>query len=335
MCGERKCNAQHVEHPVADVVQRPPRVFSIVLAGGEGKRLLPLTRDRAKPAVPFGGIYRLIDFALSNLVNGGYRHIVVLTQYKSHSLDRHIAQTWRLSHAAGQLRRPRCRPRCAAAALVLRLCRRHLPEPQPDRRRATRLRDRLRRRPHLPHGPAPDGRPPHRLRRRRDRRRDSCSARAGQAVRCRSRSTATASSPSRRSRATPPACRTPRTRCTRRWATTCSPPTSARRVSGGRRRRDSAHDIGGNIIPRLVEARYAALYDFRATWCPALLTPTAATGATSARWTPSTTRTWTCLGPAVSTCTTSTGRSTRSTPAATGEFVFDNDGRRGQALDSF
>jgi glucose-1-phosphate adenylyltransferase len=76
-------------------------VFGIVLAGGEGKRLMPLTLDRAKPAVPFGGNYRLIDFALSNLVNGGYRQIVVLTQYKSHSLDRHIATTWRLSPLLG------------------------------------------------------------------------------------------------------------------------------------------------------------------------------------------------------------------------------------------
>jgi glucose-1-phosphate adenylyltransferase len=73
------------------------RVLAMVLAGGEGKRLFPLTADRAKPAVPFGGTYRLIDFALSNLVNAGFFKIVVLTQYKSHSLDRHIAQTWRLS----------------------------------------------------------------------------------------------------------------------------------------------------------------------------------------------------------------------------------------------
>src|SRR5437763_4100156 len=72
-------------------------VLAMVLAGGEGKRLFPLTADRAKLAVPFGGNYRLIDFALSNLVNAGYFKIVVLTQYKSHSLDRHIAQTWRLS----------------------------------------------------------------------------------------------------------------------------------------------------------------------------------------------------------------------------------------------
>jgi glucose-1-phosphate adenylyltransferase len=73
------------------------KVFGIVLAGGEGKRLMPLTADRAKPAVPFAGQYRLIDFALSNLINSGLTQIVVLTQYKSHSLDRHVSQTWRLS----------------------------------------------------------------------------------------------------------------------------------------------------------------------------------------------------------------------------------------------
>jgi glucose-1-phosphate adenylyltransferase len=78
-----------------------PKVLTMVLAGGEGKRLAPLTLDRAKPAVPFGGNYRLIDFALSNLVNGGYRKIVVLTQYKSHSLDRHIATTWSLNPLLG------------------------------------------------------------------------------------------------------------------------------------------------------------------------------------------------------------------------------------------
>src|SRR5687767_3718240 len=78
-----------------------PRVLGIVLAGGEGKRLMPLTLDRAKPAVPFGGSYRLIDFALSNLVNAGYLQCAVLTQYKSHSLDRHISLTWRLSSLLG------------------------------------------------------------------------------------------------------------------------------------------------------------------------------------------------------------------------------------------
>ncbi|MEO5852398.1 MAG: sugar phosphate nucleotidyltransferase, partial [Nocardioides sp.] len=77
------------------------KVLAIVLAGGEGKRLMPLTADRAKPAVPFAGIYRLIDYALSNVVNSGYLQVVVLTQYKSHSLDRHVTQTWRMSTLLG------------------------------------------------------------------------------------------------------------------------------------------------------------------------------------------------------------------------------------------
>jgi glucose-1-phosphate adenylyltransferase len=78
-----------------------PRVLGIVLAGGEGKRLMPLTEDRAKPAVPFGGVHRMIDFVLSNLVNGGIHKIAVLTQYKSHSLDRHISTAWRLASLTG------------------------------------------------------------------------------------------------------------------------------------------------------------------------------------------------------------------------------------------
>lgn len=78
-----------------------PNVLSIVLAGGEGKRLMPLTADRAKPAVPFGGTYRLIDFVLSNLANSDLTKICVLTQYKSHSLDRHISLTWRMSNLLG------------------------------------------------------------------------------------------------------------------------------------------------------------------------------------------------------------------------------------------
>ena len=141
-------------------------VFAIVLAGGEGKRLAPLTADRAKPAVPFGGNYRLIDFALSNLVNAGFLQIAVLTQYKSHCLDRHIATTWRLSPLLGNYVTPVPAQMRRGPRWFVRLGRRDLPEPQPDQRRAARPRHRLRRRPHLPHGSAADGRAAHRERAR-------------------------------------------------------------------------------------------------------------------------------------------------------------------------
>lgn len=77
-------------------------VLTMVLAGGEGRRLRPLTDDRAKPAVPFGGRYRIIDFVLSNLVNSGFHRINVLTQYKSDSLSRHISDGWHLSPVLDQ-----------------------------------------------------------------------------------------------------------------------------------------------------------------------------------------------------------------------------------------
>jgi glucose-1-phosphate adenylyltransferase len=76
-------------------------VLCLVLAGGEGKRLQPLTSERAKPAVPFGGTHRLIDFALSNLVNSGFNKIAVLTQYKSQSLNLHIARNWQMNARFG------------------------------------------------------------------------------------------------------------------------------------------------------------------------------------------------------------------------------------------
>ena len=108
-----------------------PKVLVMVLAGGEGKRMLPLTQDRAKPAVPFGGSYRIIDFALSNFANARYLKIVVLTQYKSHSLDRHISQTWRFSTLLGNYVTPV--PAQMRPALVRGQRRCDLPEPQPHR----------------------------------------------------------------------------------------------------------------------------------------------------------------------------------------------------------
>ena len=72
----------------------PRDVLTVILAGGKGTRLEPLTRDRAKPAVPFGGLYRIIDFTLSNCINSDLRRVLVLTQYKARSLDRHIRQAW-------------------------------------------------------------------------------------------------------------------------------------------------------------------------------------------------------------------------------------------------
>jgi len=72
-------------------------VLTVILAGGKGTRLEPLTRERAKPAVPFGGVYRIVDFALSNCVNSGLRRVRLLTQFKSHSLERHIRRAWSFS----------------------------------------------------------------------------------------------------------------------------------------------------------------------------------------------------------------------------------------------
>ena len=71
-------------------------VLAMILAGGRGERLHPLTDQRAKPAVPFGGKYRIIDFTLSNCINSGLRNVTILIQYKSHSLDRHIRRAWNI-----------------------------------------------------------------------------------------------------------------------------------------------------------------------------------------------------------------------------------------------
>src|SRR5258708_12108702 len=76
-------------------------ILTMILAGGMGERLYPLTRDRAKPAVPFGGRYPIIDFVINNFINSGFFKIKVLTQFKSNSLIEHITRTWRLVPEAG------------------------------------------------------------------------------------------------------------------------------------------------------------------------------------------------------------------------------------------
>src|SRR5205814_4795022 len=85
---------QNRRRGLAQEDSRVKDVLTLILAGGKGTRLEPLTRDRAKPAVPFGGLYRIVDFTLSNCINSDLRRILVLTQYKARSLDRHIASGW-------------------------------------------------------------------------------------------------------------------------------------------------------------------------------------------------------------------------------------------------
>ena len=90
--GRKACG--RVEREKRGIPDMKADVIAVILAGGKGLRLEPLTRDRAKPAVPFGGAYRIIDFTLSNCLNSGVRKILVLTQYKGMSLDRHINMGW-------------------------------------------------------------------------------------------------------------------------------------------------------------------------------------------------------------------------------------------------
>jgi ADP-glucose pyrophosphorylase len=115
------------------------RVLGIVLVGGAGRRLAPLTADRAKPAVPIGGLYRLVDFTLSNLVNAGCQRICVLTQYKCHSLDRHITTTWRLNSLLDKYVTP-VPASSGSARTGNRLGGCDLPVAEPDLRRSARHR---------------------------------------------------------------------------------------------------------------------------------------------------------------------------------------------------
>ncbi len=135
-------------------------LLAMILAGGEGRRLDPLTRDRAKPAVPFGGRYRIIDFVLSNFANSGILKMKVLVQYKSESLNTHVQRAWRLTALLNQYVEIVPAQMRVGPEVVRGLGRRHLPEPEHHHRRGAGLHLRLRRRPRLPHGRAADARLP-------------------------------------------------------------------------------------------------------------------------------------------------------------------------------
>lgn len=151
-------------------------VLAMILAGGEGRRLAPLTDQRAKPSVPFGGKYRIIDFVLSNFINSGIDSIFVLTQFKSQSLMEHIINGWNIAstHVQGRFIIPV--PGADAdrgQVVVYGNCGRDFPERAPDRGLQPGSRRSLRRRSHLQNGHQPDGRFPCQPQRNCDRRRDS------------------------------------------------------------------------------------------------------------------------------------------------------------------
>ena len=241
------------------------KLLAMILAGGEGRRLDPLTRERAKPAVPFGGRYRIIDFVLSNFANSGVLKMKVLVQYKSESLNAHIQRGLAAHRAPQPVRRDRPGADARRPEVVRGLGRRHLPEPQHHHRRGAGAHLRVRRRPRLPDGrpadarlpPGPEGGP----HRRGDpdpggggeRLRHHRGGRRGPDDRLRREAEGAARRP----------CRATRPAASPRWGTTSSPPTrSCRRLCATPATRTSAHDFGKSIVASMYERKRVYVYDF-------------------------------------------------------------------------
>ena len=228
-----------------------PHVLALVLAGGEGRRLWPLTADRAKPAVPMCGRYRLIDFVLSNLVNSGLLQIKVLTQYKSDSLNTHIARGWRLPAFLDLYVEVVPAQQRTGVVVVQGLGRRDLPVAQRHHRRGAGLRRGLRRRPHVQDGRAPDDRRAHRDRRRRDGGGDPRAGRRGARVRHpRDRRPRQGRRLRREADARRRRCRGGRAGRWRRWATTCSRRSCCSRSWRATRRATRRTTSGATSCPR-------------------------------------------------------------------------------------
>ena len=272
----------------------------MVLAGGEGKRLYPLTLDRAKPAVPFGGRYRIIDIVLSNFVNSGLARIKVLTQYKSASLEEHIARDWRLSPILDQFIEAIPAQQRTGQDVVPRLGRRRLAVPARHHRRDARARRASSAATTSTRWTCARCSSCHQDdERRRHGRRHPGAARRGAATSASSRSTTTAaSSPSTRRSTNPPAMPRQRRHVPRvdgqlrlQARASCCASSSEDDRARGRARTTSATTSCRGMVRQGRRGLRLRLRDERA--CPARTSATAATGATSGRSTPTGRRRWT------------------------------------------